>query len=226
MKLVIIPARGGSKGIPRKNIKDLCGKPLIAWAIEQISMAGFKAIVSTEDAEISKISKQYGAVVFDRSEDLARDNIHAVHAMIEVLEHYEPFNVIDAVGMILATSPLRTAEDIANCFTMFDNNECDSVISVCETNKPSSCFRHINGGVLYPILPIKHFEIQRQDAEPLYEVNGSIYVACPEALKKYKSFHQGKVLGYVMDRRNTIDINDEYDWHLAEILMGERLANA
>jgi CMP-N-acetylneuraminic acid synthetase len=136
--IAIIPARGGSKGIPRKNIRLLAGKPLIAYTIEAAFTSKMdKVIVSTEDEEIAEISKKYGAEVIERPKGLAKDETPTIDVIFHVLEilkakNYNP----DIVVLLQPTSPLRNAEDIYNAIKLFLDSDCESVVSVCEVEHP------------------------------------------------------------------------------------------
>lgn len=220
----IIPARGGSKGIERKNIKELAGKPLLAWSIEAALKArsADKVIVSTEDKEIARVAQEYGAEVHWRSQENAKDSVHAVHAVLECLNFYEKQGIIiEGVAMILATSPLRTHLDIDASFALLRQRSCDSVVSVSKFDKPISSLRRINGdGIMEPIIKTNFFEVQRQDIiEPLFLVNGSIFVSTAKHLKSTKSFHEGKIVPYIMNKKMSIDINDSTDWDMTEAMI-------
>lgn len=224
--MCIIPARGGSKAIERKNIRELAGKPLVAYSIEAARKARTvdKVVVSTEDAEIAGVAQKYGAEVHWRSQENARDDIHAVHAVLECLNFYEEQGIIITnVAMLLATSPLRTKLDIDAAFALLDKKDCDSVISVSKFDKPISSLRWIDeDGIMQTIVKVDKFEVQRQDIKkPLFIVNGSIFVSTAEHLKKTSSFHQGKVYAYRMGKNFSIDINDCADWAMAEALIND-----
>lgn len=226
INMCVIPARGGSKAIERKNIKELAGKPLVAYSIQSALKARTvdKVVVSTEDAEIAEIAKQYGAEVHWRSQENAQDHVHAVHAVLECLNFYEEQGIIiGSVAMLLATSPLRTNLDIDAAFTLLDRKDCDSVISVSRFDKPISSLRWIDEeGVMQTIVKVDKYEVQRQDIKkPLFVVNGSIFVSTAEHLKKTSSFHQGKVHAYRMGKNFSVDINDSADWTMAEALIND-----
>jgi CMP-N-acetylneuraminic acid synthetase len=226
INVCIIPARGGSKGVQRKNIRELAGKPLIAWTIISARKARAidKVVVSTEDNEIADVAQQYGAEVHWRSEENAKDSVHTIHAVLECLYFYEKRGIIiKNVAMLLATSPLRTNLDIDTALTLLDRGNCDSVISVSKFDKPISSLRWMDDDeIMEPIVEVDHFEVQRQDIKkPLFIVNGSIFVSSPKHLKEVESFHKGRVKGYVMSKNTSIDINDMADWTMAEALLGK-----
>ena len=223
MNSVIVPARSGSKGIPRKNIKMLNGKPLIAYSIlaAHESKVFDKIIVSTEDIEIAEVAKQYGAETRDRPNELAADHVHSVHVVLDCIEHYK-MEPDDLVCMLLPTSPFRTSEDIYKSVDLL--HECDSVISVVKCDHTISSFRTLSKGQLCPIVSVENYEAQRQGSE-LYEVNGSIYVSTAANLKINKSFHKGHIVPYIMSKERSIDINDLFDWNMAELLMENKSTN-
>lgn len=228
INLCVIPARGGSKGIPKKNIKMLCGKPLIAWTIEQALGAKCldKVVVSTDDKDIASVAWDYGAQVHERSEKNSGDDVHAVHAIIECLDFYEKFGIIDNVAMLLATSPLRSSKDIDACFDILYRGECKSVVSVTSFDKPITSLRHLDeerDDKMWPIFKVDSFEVQRQEVKkPLYEVNGSIYVSTVKHLRRTESFHQGNPKAYKMPRSTSVDINTLDDWAIAEAILSCR----
>lgn len=223
MRVAVIPARGGSKTIERKNILEFAGKPLLAWSIESALAANSidKVIVSTEDNEISDVARAYGAEVHNRSPENAQDNVHAIHAVLECLSFYEGKGInISSIAMLLATSPLRRPEHIDEAMHLLAKSGCNSVVSVSEFDKPVSSIRRVNfSGYMEPIVSIDSFEVQRQDIkEPLYLVNGSIFVSTSGNLKQYRSFHKGLVKPYVMNKHLSVDINDQSDWKMAEAI--------
>lgn len=220
--LIIIPARGGSKRIPRKNIKSFLGKPLIAHTIDACLKAQLasKVIVSTDDEEIANISVKFGADIYFRSKNLAKDNVHSVHVVLDYLNYCKERGIIvNRAMMTFATSPLRTHEDIDAAFELLDDT-CDSVVSVCSFDKPESSLRRLKNNMIEPVVSgIKYFETQSQDIKyPLFEVNGSIYVSRPRHLVKTKSFHMGRVKPYIMNKSKSIDINNIDDFRLAELI--------
>ena len=227
LNLCVIPARGGSKAIQRKNIKDLAGKPLLTWSVESALRAHTvgKVVVSTEDEEIAKVATDAGAEVHWRSKENAQDDIHAVHAVLECLNFYKERGItVGSVGMLLATSPLRTHLDIDTAFNILAAGGCDSVVSVSKFDKPVSSLRRLaEDDIMSPIVQVDKYEVQRQEIkELLYVVNGSIFISTAEHLEKTKSFHQGKVRAYKMGKNFSVDINDIADWTMAEALLSSR----
>jgi len=224
--LCIIPSRGGSKGIPRKNIKLLAGKPLIYYAINAAKKSKMtnRVVVSTEDEEIADVALKYGAEVpFLRPKKLAEDNIHSVFAVIDMINKlkknydYNP----DAVVMLLPTAPLTSSDHIDDSLKLFFEKDKGSVISVSPFELPISAIRKKKGEKIEPIFNVSNFNVQRQDSENLM-VNAAIYVAKPERIIKDKTFHGDVVYPYIMPKEVSVDINDEFDFRFVSYLMLNR----
>jgi CMP-N,N'-diacetyllegionaminic acid synthase len=221
--LGIIPARGGSKRLPRKNIRILCGKPLIAWTIEQAKKSDYidKLIVSTDDEEIAKISKDYGAEVpFLRPDKLARDDsptidavIHAIKFLEDKGEHY------DIIVLLQPTSPLRSNDDINNAIKLFSEKKPDSVISVSIIYPPIFWSFYIKNGYLDPIFDEKYLEMNHEDLPKSYTPNGAISISSVRNLLKYERFYFKKSLPYLMLFDKSIDIDTELQFKLVEEIM-------
>ena len=224
--LAVIPARGGSKGVPRKNIRLLNGKPLIAYTIEEAKKSKYidRIIVSTEDKEIAEISTKYGAEVIERPAELARDDTPTVDVVLHLLDslnHYEP----DIIILLQPTSPLRTYEDIDSALVLFINNNCDSVVSVCEIEHTPYWSFKIEDGYLKPIFGEEYLKKRRQELPKVYIPNGAIFITTPDILKKYRSFYCERTVPYIMPIERSVDIDNEIDFLLAEILIKRRLKN-
>lgn len=221
--IAIIPARGGSKRLPGKNIKKLLGKPLIAWTIEVALKSKYldRVVVSTEDKKIAEISRKYGAEVIKRSKNLATDKtktISVIFYLIRVLkkENYNP----EIIVLLQPTSPLRGTKDINNAIELFLNNDCQSVISVCKIKDPPFwCFRVTKRMYLKPFFEWKYFRMRKQDLPELYMPNGAIYISTLQNLFKHKSFYCKKSLPYIMSEERSIDIDNKIDFQLAELLL-------
>ena len=219
--IAIIPARGGSKGIPRKNLRLLARKPLIAYSIETALKSKWidRVIVSTEDEEIAEISREDGAEIIERPKEMARDDsptIDAIFHALEVLkvENYEP----DITILLQPTSPLRTVEGIDNAIKLFLDSDCESVVSVCEfKHSPYWSFK-IEKGYLKSLFGDEYLRRRRQDLENVYMPNGAMYVSTPENLRKYKGFYCLRTIPYIMPPERGIDIDNEVDFMLAELL--------
>lgn len=222
--LAVIPARGGSRSIPKKNIRIICGKPMIAYAIEACLKCGKvdKTIVSTDSDEIAKISEKFGAQVIRRPEEFARDDsptIDAVrHALQELKEKekYEP----DAVLLLQPVTPLRTVEDIENAVELFEKNKGRSVVSVSRAGKTPYVSLTIEKGLIKPFLGRDTFvNKRRQELPEAFFVNGAIYLIRVEDMLKHNNFFGESTVPYIMPAERGIDIDEETDFIIAECLM-------
>ncbi|HYN44747.1 MAG TPA: acylneuraminate cytidylyltransferase family protein [Candidatus Limnocylindrales bacterium] len=221
--LVIIPARGGSKGLPRKNIRQLNGKPLICYAIDGAMKSKFidRIIVTTDDSEIAEISKKAGAEVIMRPPSLAQDESPVIDAIFHVLDNINEVKP-DFIVLLQPTSPLREASDIDSAIQLFLDGRYDSLISVCPAEHSPYWYFNIKNDLLVPLFDERFLELRRQELPPAYRPNGAIYIITPEILKKYKSFYCNKTLAFVMTVRSSIDIDEEIDFQIAEQLMKQR----
>jgi len=223
--LAIIPARGGSKGIPRKNIKLLFGKPLISYSITEALKSIYinKVIVSTEDSEIAKISQKYGAEVLERPNELATDTADSDEVIFHVLQELKKKHFrTDLVVFLQPTSPLRRATDIDTAIKIFCDHDCDSVISVSEPpHSPFWCFT-IENTFLKPIFDERFLHTRRQDLPVSYIPNGAIYISTPEKLTHNNGFYGKKIIPYIMSPETSIDIDNRNDFAIAEMAMKQR----
>ncbi|MDD4496920.1 MAG: acylneuraminate cytidylyltransferase family protein [Methanosarcinaceae archaeon] len=221
--IAIIPARGGSKGIPRKNIQMLAGLPLIAHTIKEALQSQYvdTVVVSTEDQEIANISKRYGSEIVERPEKIAKDDSPTIDAILHVLRNYEAKNKkYDVVVLLQPTSPLKSSFDIDTAIELFIRNDCDSLISVCETtHTPYWCY-NIKESYLNPIFD-KESQKRRQDLPETYRPNGAIFIAYTEIIKNKKDFVTKKTIPYIMSIERSIDIDTEFDLLFANYLMGK-----
>lgn len=223
--LAIIPARGGSKGIPRKNLKLLADKPLILYSIEAAvnSKNINKIIVSTDDKEIAAISGSYNVEVIIRPKELSTDNSHVIDTVLHVLnslnEGYDP----DIIVLLQPTSPLRTSEDIDQAVELFNTNKktCNSVVSVTEAEHSPFLGLKMENGYIIPAFGKKYFEMRRQELPKSFIPNGSIFVTTKEHLCKFKSFYGEKILPYVMQSYKSVDIDSNLDFQLCEIILSD-----
>ena len=220
----IIPARGGSKGIPRKNIKLLNGKPLISYSIDASNSCSLidDTYVSTEDAEISEISKGNNAEVIERPDELAGDDSSSIDVILHVLDYLENRGELpDLFVLLQPTSPLRTSEDIEASINLFLESDCDSLVSVCELDHRSLLNFSLEDGFLVQNNNESLFNSRRQDIPTHYSLNGAIYITTPEFIRKNKSFYSDKTIPHVMSKEKSIDIDTSFDFKLAEFLLNE-----
>jgi CMP-N,N'-diacetyllegionaminic acid synthase len=225
--LGVIPARGGSKSVPRKNIRELAGKPLIAWTIEAAKSSRLgRVVVSTDDEEIGQTAARWGAEVpFARPAELATDSARA----IPVLQHAMQFcqaqgESYDAVMMLQPTSPMRLASDIdAALAKMEADGECTSVISVVPVGEfHPARMKHLRDGVLVDPPFCEAYENQpRQELVPMYIRSGAIYLVRADTLMKDGSLKGARCLAQVLPRNRSVNIDSPFDFELAAWLMGK-----
>ena len=218
--ICVIPARGGSKAIPGKNLVDLNGRPLLAWSITAAltSKAFSRVIVSTDSDAIASTARQWGAEVpFIRPSHLAQDEVHAVHVVLHVLDWLEQMERVAPTGvmMLLPTGPLRRAADICCAVEMFRTRSASAVISVVDLGKYMTNLRYLDGDRLERVAPQENPNAQRQGLRKLYSVNGSMFLAKPDLLRAAGTFHMDGALGYVMSPLHSIDINAPEDLSFA-----------
>jgi CMP-N,N'-diacetyllegionaminic acid synthase len=223
--LAIIPARGGSKGIPRKNIKELNGKALIAYSIEAAKKSKFidRLIVTTEDEEIAKVSKSFGAEVpFLRPVDLAQDDTPGIKPILHAVNWFNKegsdFNYIMCLQ---CTSPFRKTEQIDEAIEKLASEGADSIVSVCESEVSPHWMKKIENGKMRDFLSDMPFYSRRQDIPKVYRLNGAIYLAKTELLFKLNNWYTDDTIPYVMDRITSVDIDDIFDFKFAELLVKE-----
>jgi len=224
--LGIIPARSGSKGIPKKNIKLLGGKPLIAYTIEvaQKSQLLTHLIVSTDDEEIAKVAREFGAEVpFLRPKELASDQT----LMLPVIQHAVKFMEeregvkFDYIATLQPTSPFRLVEDIDSGLKLLIKSGADSVVSLVEVDSNSHPIK-IKKLVGNQVLPYCFEEPEgflRQDFKPAYKRSGALYINCRDLVVKESKFYGDNIAGYILPPERSIDIDDEFDWLKAEYLL-------
>ncbi|BDZ71521.1 cytidylyltransferase domain-containing protein [Methanobacterium petrolearium] len=224
--LAIIPARGGSKTIPGKNIRDMHGKPLIAWTIESALECEFldETVVSTDDPKISEISKKYGAEVpFLRPKKISEDNSPTIDALIYTIDSLKNMGHNPEIIVLLQpTSPLRTVKDIQTALELFFKHKtCNSVVSVSEYEHSPYWSLKIEKGYLKPNFGDEYFNTRRQDLPELYMPNGAIYISSEPNLRKFGGFFSDKIIPYVMPKERSVDIDTMMDFKLAELILGE-----
>ncbi|MBF0232987.1 MAG: acylneuraminate cytidylyltransferase family protein [Desulfamplus sp.] len=223
----IIPARGGSKGVPRKNIKKLADKPLIAYTIEQALQSKYidRTIVSTEDKEIADISIQYGAEVpFIRPDILAGDMVATIDVLLHAIKwlEEEKYN-FDILVLLHATTPLRAVKDIDACIEMLQEKEADNVFSVTEAHR-NPYFNMVEVNEQGKVRLVKEGKYStRQSAPKVYDLNASIYVWWKDILKSEKKIFMTGTKVYEMPKVRSIDIDDEIDFKIADFMITEQI---
>ena len=224
--LAIIPARGGSKGLTRKNVKDLVQKPLIAYTIESAKNSKYldRIIVSTDDDEISSVSKSYGAEVpFIRPIELAQDDTPGIEPILHCLNWLliEQDYVPDYVCVLQCTSPLRNNHQIDEAIEEIFEKNADSIISVYESDKSPYWMKKIENGKLKSFLYKNKDYTRRQDIPKTYMLNGAIYICKTKLLIKNRSWYSENTIPYIMDKNTSVDIDDINDFRFVEYLMKE-----
>ena len=225
--LVVIPARGGSKGIPHKNIKPLGGKPLICYAIDAARKftSDENICVSTDDDAIIKVVENYGLKVpFKRPDYLATDNAGTNGVLLHALHFYEQMGIhYDIVVLLQTTSPFRRAKDVIEAVKLYDES-IDMVTSVM----PAKCNPYYDGFEDTPdgLLTISKGDgsiERRQDAPKVWQQNGAVYVINPTQLKAKGLAGMTKIRKYVMDELHSVDLDNMLDWKIAEIMLEEKI---
>ncbi len=221
--LAIIPARSGSKGLRNKNIKYLNGMPMISYSIKAALESDLfdEVMVSTDSCEYADISKSYGAKVpFLRSKENSGERSGTWDVVREVLECYNNIgDVFDTICLLQPTSPLRTADDIVNAYKLFIDRKAIAVISVCETDHPKTWCRKINNDLSLDGFIDRVNGKRRQEEGCFYRINGAIYIVNVEELLKDDFLYRNGCFAYKMNKRKSIDIDDEIDFLLAETLL-------
>lgn len=225
--LVIIPARGGSKGIPRKNIKPFNGKPLIYYTLDcaRAVCSDENICVSTDDDEIISVVEQYGLKVpFVRPAELATDTAGTYEVLLHALDYYEKQGKhYDVVLLLQNTSPFRTAVHVKEALKLY-TPAVDMVVSVkeCAANPYYCVFEEDAEGFLH-VSKGDGTIIRRQDAPKVYEYNGAIYIINPDSLKHQHMHQFKKRVKYVMDEMSSFDLDTMTDWKIAEMIKKENL---
>ena len=225
--LVIIPARGGSRGIPGKNIKPLNGKPLICYAIDAARnvVADEDICITTDDDSIIKVVEEYGIKVpFKRPGYLATDKSGSYEVLLHALDFYEAKgNSYDAIVLLQPTSPFRNGKHVVEAMSLY-SQDVDMVVSVkpSDANPYYDCYEDDENGFL-AISKGDESYTRRQDCPPVYEYNGAIYVINPISLKKANLSEFTKKVKYVMDSVHSVDLDTLLDWIIAETIINNKL---
>ena len=219
-KIAIITARGGSKRIPRKNIKDFCGKPILAYSIEAAFSSGLfdTVMVSTEDEEIAEVAKKYGAEVpFYRSEKTAGDFATTNDVLLEVLEEYKKRGQeFELACCIYPTAPFVSAEKLKKAMGELENSDADTLIPVVPFSYPPQRAMVVREGRLVFFQP-EYMDSRSQDLEPHYHDVGQFYVFRTEAFERNRKLMLGNILPFVISELEVQDIDNESDWKIAEM---------
>lgn len=224
--LAVIPARGGSKGLPRKNVLDTGGKPMIAWTIEAALGAKCitKVILSSDDDEIIAVAKKFGcSVPFIRPELLANDSASTVDVALHSMDQLPGY---DFLIILQPTSPLRTAEDIDAAFDIMITSRALSCVSVCKVNEtPYWMFAITEDGHLDRLINPPQDIQRRQDLPEVYKLNGAIYIVSADTLRKTNSFTSKGTVSYIMKREISIDVDTREDIEIVKNLLPSIVMN-
>jgi CMP-N-acetylneuraminic acid synthetase len=223
--LAVVPARGGSKGLPGKNIRMICGKPLIAWTIQTALKSRFidELIVSTDSREIADIAVRAGASVpFLRPAALATDTTPTIDVVEHVLEHLRAAAAsFDYLVLLEPTSPLRDDEDIDNMLTRLDASadRFDAIVSVGEVSAHPAITKRLLGDSMEAYCPQLQMASRRQDNEPAFFPYGVAYIAKTQVLLAERTFYPGRCTWYRIQRYQNYEIDDIYDFVTVESIM-------
>lgn len=223
--IAIIPARGGSKGLPGKNIKKLLGKPLIAWTIDAAKKSKYidRIIVSTEDEEIAEIAKSYGAEVpFLRPDELASDTAMAIDNYIYTIGRLQKEEKIEIPEFVVLqpTSPLRLSSDIDDAISLYKEKCADSVISYTKEAHPIAWHKYLTDeGQLLDILP--NTIANRQENRVSYYPNGAIYIFKTKLINS-RSYTSDRTYAYIMPRNRSVDIDYQEDFDYVEFILSSK----
>jgi len=227
----LITARGGSKSIPRKNIKLLAGKPLIAWTIQAALQCKElnRVIVSTDDEKIAEVARQWGAEVpFIRPYELARDDSSSISVVLHAIQWMEKNESYcpDHIMLLQPTSPLRTSEDIRQVLELAEKKLAVAVVSVCEAvHHPYDCKCVLADGTLEDFISKDVVYMRRQDLPPAYSLNGAVYLCQRMSLLRDQSFFPKGTIAYVMPKERSLDVDTPWDWYMAELIVKDRNGN-
>lgn len=219
--IAIIPARSGSKRLPDKNIKTLCGIPLLAYSVEAALQSGmFDTVhVSTDSEKYAQIARSHGAdVPFLRSAENSSDSASSWGVVLEVLEQYSKLGRnFDCFMLLQPTSPLRTHEDITASFVLMENRRANAVISVCQGSYHSTL---PDDGTMTDFIRNETNIMMRQDM--LYRINGAIFLINTAYFLDDQNIDRSSCFAYIMDKRRSIDIDDELDFLFAEVVLNNK----
>lgn len=222
--LGLVVARGGSKGLPGKNVRDLCGKPLIGWTIDVARAARCldAVVVSTDDKTIAEVASRHGAEVpFIRPAALASDTASSVDVVVHAIDFLAAAGrTFDIIVLLEPTSPLREPGDIDGAVARLVKSGAGSIVSVCraEVTHPAFMYRLGAGAHLTPFLDRQPNGLRRQELEPVYYLEGTIYASHVTVLKERRSFYHDDTIAYEVPKWKSIEIDDLDDFLMAEAI--------
>lgn len=228
-RLAIIPARSGSKGLHDKNIKNISGKPLLAYTIEAAMLSNCfdEIMVSTDSEKYAEIAVKWGASVpFLRSLNMAGDKASSWDTVLEVLEMYRTKNqYFDTITLLQPTSPLRNSKDIIGAFIEYNRKKAKAMVSVCEMEHSPLWSNVLPDNHSMVSFLNKEAKVPRQSIQTYYRINGAIYIIDVPFLMENQDIYREGCYAYIMERENSIDIDNQYDFTLAECLINKEKIN-
>ncbi|NCB48999.1 MAG: acylneuraminate cytidylyltransferase family protein [Clostridia bacterium] len=218
--LAIIPARGGSKRLPRKNVLEIGGKPLIAWSIDAAIKSSYidKVIVTSDDAEILEIAQHYGADIVKRPIELAKDTATTYDAIKHTVDNVEKY---DYIILLQPTSPLRNEQHIDEAINLLHVKQADAIVSVCKMEH-SPLWSNVlpEDGDMSFFIRDEIKNRRSQDLSDYYRLNGAIYICKTENFLDEKTFFIKKnIFAYKMKRKNSIDVDEEIDFEICKVFL-------
>jgi N-acylneuraminate cytidylyltransferase len=215
----IIPARGGSKGIPRKNVIDFCGKPLLAWSIRQgiEALGQGRVYVSTDNEEIAAVSREFGANVIVRPNEISGDTASSESALVHAITEIENQRDFTTVVFLQATSPLRFSSDLSGALEAFERDAADSLFSATKTE--DFCLWKRDAGGMHSFSFDYKNRGRRQDREPLYLENGSLYIFKKDVIREFSNRLGGKISTFEMPFWQSYEIDSPGDIDICEYFM-------
>ena len=226
--LAIIPARGGSEGIPKKNITPLAGKPLLAWTVESAMRSDCldRIVVSTDDPEIAEVALRLGVEIpYIRPKELAQDDTPGILPILhaaEWLEMNEDYRA-DFILCLQPTSPLRTAEDIDAAMHLVLQKNADAIVSVTPVECHPYWMKRIDKtGHMHDLISLETPITRRQDLPAVYSLNGAVYLARWSILLELRTWYTGNTIAFVMPRERSLEIDSSWDLYLAELILKNR----
>jgi CMP-N-acetylneuraminic acid synthetase len=227
--IAIIPARGGSKGLPGKNIRPLCGKPLIAWSIERALQSHYvdAVVVTTDSHEIADVALRYGAEVpFLRPAHLASDTASSVDTVLHALDHYRDTlgKTFDYVVLLEPTSPLREVGDLDSMLDklLAHADDFDAIVSVGEVHEHPSIMKRLEGNTMQPFYANLAMTSRRQDNVPAYFPYGVAYVVSTDTLYSLQTFYPPRATFFEIKRHQCFEIDDLCDFLVVETMMKQK----
>ncbi len=218
--ICVIPARGGSKRLPRKNVVDFFGKPMIAYSILAATASGRfeRIVVSSDDAEILEIARKFGADPVERKSTLASDTARVSEVLLDFLDQEEVAGrKHDIISCLFAAAPLRRAEDVKAVIDLIKPGECHFAIAVTEYDlPPHQALKLEADGALHPMWP-DLVDLRDEQVGKLVVDNGSTYAATVEAFRKQKNFYGSPLRGHAMPRERSVDLNSAVDLEIAKV---------